>query len=215
MSPDLTKKALAHLGKDKIFSKILKQFPEPGYKPSQNYFEALVSSIIYQQITGKAAATIEERFLKLFSARGGSVFGGKFNNFSPQKLLRLTDKQFKSAGISPQKMKYLKDLSEKFLDGTINPKNFHKMTDEEIREHLIAVKGIGRWTADMFLMFTLCRPNVLPTGDLGIQKGFQKVFNLKQLPDTKKMEKLADAWSPYRTFASWYLWRVADLSKKS
>ena len=107
---------------------------------------------------------------------------------------------------------YLKDLALKFLNGTVSPANFHQMTDEAIRKHLIAVKGIGRWTADMFLMFVLHRPDVLPTGDLGIKKSFQKIFNIKKLPNIKKMEKLAEDWRPYRTVASWYLWKAIDTS---
>ena len=108
-------------------------------------------------------------------------------------------------------MVYLRDLAKRFLDGTIDPSNFKNMTDEEIRQHLLVVKGIGRWTTDMFLMFTLYRPDVLPTGDLGIQKGFQKLFKLKSLPDAKTMERLSKKWSPHRTVACWYLWELVDV----
>ncbi|HVX90721.1 MAG TPA: DNA-3-methyladenine glycosylase [Candidatus Paceibacterota bacterium] len=189
-----------HLKKDPRMRKVLKLKLEPRSRPTEP-FQSLVRSIIYQQISGKAAAAITKKFLALFP-------GGKFP--TPAQVLKVTDAQFKKAGVSPQKRSYLRDLALRFTDGTIEPHKFSKMTDEEIREHLIRVKGIGRWTADMFLMFTLYRPDVLPTGDLAIQKGFQRVFNLRKLPDVKKMEKLAKAWSPHRTVASLYLWRVMD-----
>jgi DNA-3-methyladenine glycosylase II len=189
-----------HLKKDARMRRVLKLKLEARERPSEP-FAALVRAIIYQQISGKAAASIIAKFLKLFP-------GSKFP--TPAQVLKVSDAKFKKAGVSPQKRKYLRDLAARFLDGTIEPKKFPKMTDEEIREHLIRVKGIGRWTADMFLMFTLYRPDVLPTGDLGIQKGFQRVFALRKLPSPEKMEKLAKLWSPHRTVASLYLWRVAD-----
>ncbi len=108
------------------------------------------------------------------------------------------------------KASYLKDLALKFTDGTIVPKRFHTMSDEEIVEHVTAVKGIGTWTAHMFLMFTLSRPDVLPTGDLGIQKGFKKLFNLRSIPPHERMVALSKPWKGHRTVASMYLWRVAD-----
>ena len=197
------KKALSHLKKDKLLEKIISKSPKPNFKKGKGYFEALIQSIIYQQISGKAAATIEQRFKSLF----------KDKKPTPEKVLKLKDSRFKSAGISPQKMKYIKDLSLKFSDGTIKHSDFEQMSDEDIRMHLISVKGIGHWTIDMFLMFTLNRLDVLPTGDLGIQKGFANIFNLKKLPDAKKMEKLGNLWRPYRTIASWYLWRIADKEK--
>lgn len=169
--------------------------------PSRNAFASLARSIIYQQISGKAAASIEKKFIALFK-------GKKFPK--PEDVLKLTDVQFQSAGVSPQKRGYLRDLAAKFLDKTIEPKNFSKMTDEEIREHLIRVKGIGRWTADMFLIFSLNRPNVLPVGDLAIQKGFQKAFGLRSLPNSVKMMKLAADYHGKYTQLSLYLWHIQD-----
>lgn len=195
-----TEAAHKHLRKDPRMRKVLKLKLEARSRPT-DAFQSLVRSIIYQQISGKAAAAIIKKFLALFS-------GEKFP--TPAQVLKVTNAQFKKAGVSPQKRGYLRDLALRFTDGTIEPHKFSKMTDEEIREHLIRVKGIGRWTADMFLMFTLYRPDVLPTGDLAIQKGFQRVFGLRKLPDVKKMEKLARGWSPHRTVASLYLWRVMD-----
>ena len=124
--------------------------------------------------------------------------------------MKLTDEAIRATGISSQKLSYLKDLAKKFVDKTINEKGLETWSDDEIREHLIAVKGIGRWTADMFLIFYLHRSDVLPTGDLGIQNGFMKLFKMRTRPSVEKMEKLARDWSPYRTVASRYLWNIQD-----
>lgn len=200
MKKEEIEKAVRYLSKDKNLNIIIKKSPNPDFKKGNNYFLALVRSIIYQQLSGKAAGTIAGRFYILF----------KNKKPNPKDLLKLKDLDFKKVGISGQKMGYLRDLALKFEKGEIDSKKIYKMEDEEVREHLIAVKGIGRWTADMFLMFTLVRPNVLPTGDLGIQKGFQKLFKMKKLPNEEKMLKLSENWKPYRTVASWYLWRVVD-----
>jgi len=196
--------ALKLLRKDARLVSVMKKNPKPDFKPARNVYEALVRSIVYQQLSGKAAGTILKRFLALFP---GSSYP------KPEVVLKMSVAKMRGAGLSGQKTEYIQDLSKKFLDGTIEPKKFRTMEDEEIRQHLIAVKGIGRWSADMFLMFALNRPDVLPTGDLGIRKGFQKLFKMKELPDSKKMERLAEAWRPYRTIASWYLWRLADEDK--
>jgi DNA-3-methyladenine glycosylase II len=166
--------------------------------PSRDAFASLVRSIIYQQLSGKAAASIEKKFVAVVK------------RITPAAVLSLTDAQFQSAGVSTQKRGYLRDLAGKFIDGTIVPKHFPKMTDEEIREHLIRVKGIGRWTADMFLMFALNRLDVLPLGDLGIKKGFQKAFKLRSLPDERTMLKLAEQYAGERTQLSLYLWHILD-----
>src|SRR3989344_1630962 len=164
-------------------------------------FQSLAEAIVYQQLSGKAAGTILKRFVALFPKK-------KFP--APQDVLRIKTEKLRSAGLSGQKALYLKDLAAKFNDGTINPELFPKMSDAEIIEHIVTVKGIGEWTAQMFLMFTLARPDVLPTGDLGIQKAFQKVFSLKQKPSPEKMEKLARCWAGHRTVACFYLWRTLD-----
>lgn len=193
-------KALQHLKKDEKMRGLIAKNPTPTFTRGKGAYSALVRAIIYQQLSGKAAGTILKRFLALY--------GGK--SPTPTAVLSTSQSAMRSVGLSRQKVEYLKDLSRKFEDGTISPRHFSKMSDEEIRGHLIAVKGVGRWTADMFLMFFLNRPDVLPTGDLAIQKGFQKLYALKSLPDAKKMETLAKPWKPYRTVASWYLWRIID-----
>ncbi len=190
-----------HLRKHPRMKEAIKKLTLKPFSRAKDPFASLVQSIIYQQVSGKAAASILKKFLALFPRV-------KFP--TPEMVLKKSDAQLRGAGLSGQKVKYVKDLSARFLDGTIEPKKFPKMSDDEIRAHLIVVKGIGRWTADMFLMFTLFRPDVLPTGDLAIQKGFQKLFGMKKLPDVKKMEKLAKDWAPHRTVASLYLWQAVD-----
>jgi DNA-3-methyladenine glycosylase II len=164
-------------------------------------FQSLAEAIVFQQLSGKAADTILRRFVALFP-------GKKFP--APDDVLRVRTEKLRAAGLSGQKSGYLKDLAEKFKDGTITPKLFSKMSDAEIIAHVVTVKGIGEWTAQMFLMFTLHRPDVLPTGDLGIQKGFQGLFRLKARPSPAQMEKLARPWAGHRTLACMYLWQLLE-----
>jgi len=194
-------KAILHLRQDSYLSPLIQQHGQPPFKPQRQTFKALGESIIYQQLSGKAAAAIYSRFLDLFPGR-------RFP--APAYLLTVPVARLRSAGLSTQKASYLLDLAIKFCDGTIQPRKFPTMTDEEISEHLIQVKGIGQWTADMFLMFALNRPDVLPVGDLGIRNGFRKLYGLRKDPTPQKMIALAEPWRPYRTVASWYLWRVVE-----
>jgi DNA-3-methyladenine glycosylase II len=174
-------------------------------EPTKNPFASLVRSIIFQQLSGKAATSILNKFVLLFKPK-------KFP--TPGDVLKLTDSQFKSAGVSNQKANYLRDLSAKFIDGTINPKKFSKMTDQEIIDHLVSVKGVGGWTAHMFLIFAINRPDILPTGDLAIRKGFMKAFNLKAIPTHEKMVLLAKPYNGERTYLSLHLWGIMDEEKK-
>ena len=194
-------KALRHLKRDPYLTPLIAAHGSPDFKPGRNAFRALTESIIYQQLSGKAAVAIWNRFLDLFPGR-------RFP--TPGHLLTVPVARLRSAGLSTQKASYLIDLATRFCDGTIQPRKFNLMTDEEIAEHLIQVKGIGQWTADMFLMFALNRPDVLPVGDLGIRNGFRKLYNLRKEPTPVKMMALAEPWRPYRTVASWYLWRVLE-----
>ena len=195
--------SIKHLSKDKYLGAFIRSYGPLKFRRehTQEPFQALCESIIYQQISGTAAASILRKFVALWPKK-------KFP--TPQDILKIKIEKLRSAGISPQKASYLKDLAAKFIDGTINPKKFASMTDEEIIEHVVAVKGIGEWTAQMFLMFTLSRPDVLPTGDLGIQKAMQKLFALRTKPSPEKMQKLAKPWSGHRTVACFYLWRTLD-----
>ena len=176
---------------------------ESQWDRPKNPFHSLIRSIVYQQVSGKAATSILKKFKKLF--------GNKFPTSA--QVLGLPETELRSAGLSGQKTKYIRDLAEKFSDGTIEPRKFPKMTNDEIIEHLVRVKGIGVWTAHMFLLFTLRRPDILPTLDLGIRKGFQVAYGLKKLPDHKQMEKLAKSWRQHASLASLYLWQIADTKK--
>jgi DNA-3-methyladenine glycosylase II len=173
----------------------------PILEPTKHPFFALVRAIIYQQLSGKAAAAILKKFMVLFPRK-------KYP--TPVGVHALSDQQLRSAGLSGQKISYVRDLSEKFIDGTVNPKKFPRMSDEDIKEHLVRVKGIGPWTADMFLIFALNRPNILPVGDLAIRKGFQKAFQLKAMPTEQHMRKLAKPHDGEHTALSLYLWNIMD-----
>lgn len=196
---------MAFLKKDRRFASVIKKHGSPELKRGRNVFQALVRSIMYQQVTGRAAASILNKFVLLFPEK-------KFPE--PKDVQKISVEKLRSAGLSGQKVSYVKDLAEKFLDGTIEEKKLSKMTNEKVIEHLVQVKGIGVWTAHMFLIFTLNRLNVLPTGDLGIQKGFKVLYKLREMPDHKKMEALAKPWREHASVASWYLWRVADEAKE-
>ncbi len=174
-------------------------------EPTKNPFQSLVRSIIFQQLSGKAATSILNKFIGLWPKK-------KFPK--PEDVLKLSDVQFRSAGVSLQKAGYLRDLSAKFIDSTISPKKIPKMSDQEIVEHLTMVKGIGEWTAHMFLIFALNRPDVLPTGDLAIRKGFMKAFSLKKVPSHDEMVFLSKPHVGERTYLSLYLWGIMDEEKK-
>ena len=166
-------------------------------KPGGDCFIALCRAIIAQQISGVVAKAITKRFKKLFSR----------SRPTPKLLLTLTDEQLRSAGLSRQKLSYLRDLAAHFAEGKVPTRRFSKMSDEEIIQSLIPVKGIGRWTAEMFLIFVLNRTDLLPVDDLGVRKGFQKVYSLKTEPKAAKMIQIAEKWRPWRTVGSWYMWR--------
>lgn len=204
---NLHETSLARLRRDKTLAKLIKTYGPPDltryHADAPGVFQALLRSIIYQQLSGHAARAIHARVLALFPK----------GNPAPEALLKIPAKKLRAAGLSIQKIEYVRDLARKCLDGTIEPKRFPKMSSAEIIEHLIAVKGVGEWTAHMLLIFTLHRPDILPTGDLGIKKGFQIAYRLRALPTKKQMEKLAAPWKGHESVASWYLWRVADGAK--
>jgi DNA-3-methyladenine glycosylase II len=183
-------------------------------------FEALVESIIYQQLHGKAAATIHRRLLDSF-APGQSGMNGT-GHFTAQQLLDCPNEQLRAAGLSHNKSLALRDLAAKTIDGTVpDLKHICRMPDEDIIEHLTQVRGIGRWTVEMLLIFRLGRPDVFPVADYGIRKGFALTFGkLKptdkvtpmDLPAPDVMHKRGRKWSPWRSIASWYMWRACDLA---
>ena len=134
----------------------------------------------------------------------------KTSNLCPNEVLKLNKDEMRKAGLSFQKINYVRNLADYFENNSLQKNNVEKMTEEEISKELIQIKGIGQWTVDMFLMFTLNRADILPYKDLGIQKGIMKIFKMKNLPSKNEMENCSTKWRPYRTIACWYLWRIAD-----
>ena len=194
-------KGLKHLEKvDEKMGRLIVEFEKPEFKKDSNYFEALVRAIVYQQLSGKAAATIYKRFKNLFPQN---------KHFTPIMVKERSHEELRSAGLSNQKASYIHNIANAFYTGAV-PKDIDTIGDNEVIECLTTIKGVGPWTAKMFLMFTLNRPDVFPVTDLGIQKGFQLFFQFDVLPSTKKMMEIAEAWRPYRTLASWYLWRLVE-----
>lgn len=182
---------------------------------TQNIFEALLESIIYQQLNGKVAATITARVKALFPenttrirTRRGLVDGFP----SPEQVLAAPEELLRSAGLSRAKMLAIRDLAAKTLDGTVpTVKQAPRMSDEELVERLDSVRGIGRWTVEMLLIFRLGRPDVLAVDDYGIRKGFAKMHKLAELPKPKELLAYGERWRPYRSVASWYMWRAAEM----
>ena len=192
---------LDFLKKDKEMQFLIKKFGRPDFNQGQDYFQSLFRSIVFQQLSGKAAKTIYERLVSLIP---------KTSNLCPNEVLKLDKDEMRKAGLSFQKINYVRNLADYFENNSLQKKDFDEMTDEEISKELIQIKGIGQWTVDMFLMFTLNRADILPYKDLGIQKGIMKIFKMKNLPSKKEMENCSRKWRPYRTIACWYLWRIAD-----
>ena len=189
------------LKKDKNMKVLIKKFGRPDFNQGQDYFQSLLRSIVFQQLSGKAAQTIYERLVSLIP---------KTSNLCPNEVLKLDKDDMRKAGLSFQKINYVRNLADYFENNSLQKNNVEKMTEEEISKELIQIKGIGQWTVDMFLMFTLNRADILPYKDLGIQKGIMKIFKMKNLPSKKEMENCSRKWRPYRTIACWYLWRLAD-----
>ena len=171
-------------------------------EPTQSLFAALVEAIVYQQLSGKAAATILGRVVALYRPR-------RFPR--PQDILDTPPERLRAAGLSAAKTLAVRDLAARTLDGTVPPMaRVRRMTDEEVIERLTTVRGVGRWTVEMLLMFRLGRPDVLPLGDLGVRKGFARAFTRRVLSDPLVLSRRAERWRPYRSVASWYLWRALD-----
>jgi DNA-3-methyladenine glycosylase II len=174
--------------------------PDPS-----TFFESIVESIVSQQLSTKAADTIFARVLAL----------GNGKLLPPDELLRIEEPVLRAAGLSGQKIAYMRDLCEKVRSGAVRLDELPKLDDEGVIEHLRRVKGVGRWTAEMFLIFRLGRPDVLPVADLGIQQGMKKLYNMRKDPTPERMQKTAKPWRPYRTIACWYLWRHYERTKSA
>lgn len=169
------------------------------------HFDALVRSIVYQQLSGKAAATIHGRVLQLFNPDAPL----------PPQIIRTDHETLRKAGLSNQKAGYLRNLAEHSLNGSLPIESLHELTDDEIIAALTQVKGIGRWSAQMFLMFRLGRLDVLPDLDLGVQKGIQVAYRMRKLPRPQKVLEVGSKWTPYRSIGSWYMWRVLEMPPRT
>ncbi len=188
--------ALKHLKKDPVLAGILKQAGPFAMQYREPTFETLVRSIVYQQLSGKAAGTILGRLLEAVG-----------DELTPARIMKLRVERMRKLGLSGQKTLYIRELAQHTRKGTVVFENLPHLPDEDVISHLTQVKGIGVWTAQMFLMFALRRENVLPVADLGIRAAMKKAWDLPELPKPAQMEELAAAWHPYRSIACWYLWR--------
>ena len=195
------RKAINHLKKsDPILASIIKQVGPCRMEFGEPTFHSLAEAILYQQLNGKAAVTIFKRFTDLAG-----------DPLTPAGILKLTDAQMRGVGLSRQKTSYLRDLSEKTKAGLVAFERLPELSEEEVIQHLTQVKGVGVWTAHMFLMFTLRRPDILPTGDYGVQAAIKKHYKKRKWPKPAIMEKIAKPWAPYRSIACWYLWKSLDV----
>jgi len=195
------RKAINHLKKaDPVMAAIISKAGPYRMQYREPVFQTLVRSIVYQQLSGKAALTI---FNRLAAA-------AKVNPMTPEAILKLRPQKMRTLGLSKQKIVYVRELARLTRDGDIRFEGLPDMNDAAIIETLTRVKGVGVWTVQMFLMFALQRPNVLPVGDLGVRAAMKKAYGLAELPKPEEMERIAAAWHPYRSVASWYLWRSLE-----
>ncbi len=195
--------ATSHLSRrDKVIRKVIKAVGPFTLRLERNRFRMLVRSIISQQISTGAARSIREKLDALVDG-----------NVTADTISSLNDDQLRSAGLSPQKTRYLHDLSSCVNNGEIRLRTIGRRSDESVIEELVQIKGVGRWTAQMFLMFSLGRLDVLPYDDLGIKSAIRNLYGLDDLPDRQKVEAIADPWRPYASIASWYCWRSLDLER--
>jgi len=195
--------ALAHLrGADPVLGTIIERVGACRLEPRREgtHYEARVRSIVFQQLSGKAARTIHDRFRALYPR----------NRPRPELVLETDDATLRGAGLSRQKIGYLRDLSARVADGSLPLAHLGRLPDDAIIEHLVQVKGIGRWTVQMFLMFRLGRPDVLPELDLGVQNAIQRAYKLRKRPTPKDVLRIGEPWRPYASVASWYLWRSLE-----
>jgi DNA-3-methyladenine glycosylase II len=183
--------------RDPVIRSLMREHGACGLADSQHTdpFQALIHAIVSQQLSTRAAATITARFEGLY---GGAP--------TPAQVMRTSDEQLRGVGLSIQKIGYIRDLCQRIQDASLPLTALDTLPDEEVVSALTQVKGIGRWTAEMFLMFRLHRPDVLPVGDLGIVKAVQKAYRLRKVPTPERLTRIGEAWRPYRSIACWYLW---------
>jgi DNA-3-methyladenine glycosylase II len=202
MSVDYAKARRVLMRRDPVMRELMCRYGACGLADAQHTdpYKALVHAIVSQQLSTKAAATIARRFDELF--------GGTFP--TPAQVLGMSPERLRAVGLSGMKVSFVRDLAQRVQDGTLHLRHLEQMTDDQVIEELTKVKGIGRWTAEMFLMFRLHRPDVLPVGDLGIVNAMKKAYRLRKTPTPARMTKIAEAWRPYRSVGCWYLWASLD-----
>jgi len=199
MKPEYWDEATAYLRKrDKTLAKLIRKFPDANITSRGDAFQTLARAIVGQQISVKAAQSIWGRFADCV----GKV--------TPKNVVAKEAPALRACGFSNSKVSYVKDLAQRFHDGEVKPRRWPRMADEEIIEELVAVKGIGRWTAEMFLMFSLMRPDVLPVDDLGLRRAMERAYNKGRDLTKDEMREIGAPWAPYRSCATWYLWRSLD-----
>jgi len=200
-------RAIRHLKKvDPDLGKVIRRIGPCELKPNKSctIYASLVRSIVYQQLTGKVAAIIFGRFLEMFPGR-------KFP--APERVLRMPFNRLRGVGLSNQKASYIRNIAKATKDGIVpDSRRANRLSDDELVEQLTSIKGVGRWTVEMLLIFRLGRPDVLPATDYGVQKGFALAKRLAELPKPKELLSVGERWAPHRTVAAWYLWRTADIA---
>jgi DNA-3-methyladenine glycosylase II len=192
----LSEEAIKFLKKDPNLAKIICQVGKYRISLVKNPYRSLINAIITQQLSSAAADSISKKFQKLYQGYP-----------KPIDVISTPDSKLRSAGLSQMKVTYIKDLSEKIQSKELRIRSLKGKSDEDVILHLTQVKGIGRWTAEMFLIFSLGRLDVLPVGDLGLKKGMQRLYCMPNLPEKEEIERIAEKWRPYRTVATWYIWR--------
>jgi len=193
--------AVYHLrGADLTLAAVIESVGPLTLEPRDGAFRMLSRAIFFQQLAGPAARAILGRVLATLGA-------DEDNWYEPAALLSASDEQLRTAGLSRQKMAYLRDLADKFASGVLSEDGFEELDDEEVIQRVSAVKGIGRWTGEMFLIFSLGRPDILPVDDLGVRRGMQIAYGLSDLPKPDEMRRIAEPWRPYRSAGTWYMWR--------
>ncbi|QDS96536.1 DNA-3-methyladenine glycosylase [Roseimaritima multifibrata] len=196
--------AIAHLrSADPVMKRIIAEVGPCTLRPQRDRFKMLASSIISQQISTGAARSIKKKLDELLGSAG----------LTPVHLARFSPEELRTAGVSPQKAKYLLDLADKVNQSEVNLQNIGRYSDDKIIQQLTVVKGIGHWTAQMFLIFALGRPDVFPHGDLGVRAAIRDRYDLEELPDQETSIAIAANWSPFATIASWYCWRSLEVAK--
>ncbi len=202
-TPDYWDDACRHLSKrDRVMRKLIPRFPDARLQSRGDAFTTLARSIVGQQISVKAAQSVWERFAALCP--------GPSTRLAPAAVLALPADAMRGAGLSARKVEYLCDLARHFADGAVHVAQWDGMDDEAIVDELVAIRGIGRWTAEMFLIFHLMRPNVLPLDDLGLLKGISQLYFSGEPVSRAEARELGEGWSPYRSVATWYVWRSLD-----